>query len=355
MTVAAAQTSLTATRLDRVGAGCYRVVFGSRSWVVKIERSYRSSVATIMAVQLVTTIRVLRGRHGWRRDRRVPGLAMEPGSVRARSRAFMRLALVGLLRVCLAAVPEALWRATRAAREVRQAREFFDRRGPLLPRLEGSGLLIPHLQLPATRVRAFWGRRFTVTAAYRRVDPVLSVQLRKLARQGRHGDIDALLTRFLDYQVQLWRRGVFTWDIVPFVNYGLHDGKVVLLDDGSLTDDPLVIREALAAREAWLTDVEETLRALTSPEHAARFREGLGRLLTVSAVRRHWPTPQDPRWDDLEGGDLGPFSREKLMADDVIRGHGDGRPISRGARRSGREAVGYSQSRRRTRPPGRLR
>src|SRR5262245_49119418 len=85
--VAAARADLTATRLERVGAGCYRVAFGSRRWVVKLERSYRSSVATIMAVQLATAVHALR--EGRRRPgRRVPGLAVEPGSPRGRIRAL---------------------------------------------------------------------------------------------------------------------------------------------------------------------------------------------------------------------------------------------------------------------------
>jgi hypothetical protein len=81
---------------------------------------------------------------------------------------------------------------------------------------------------------------------------------------------------------------------VPFVNYGLLDGDIVVLDVGSLTDDPLLIRRALSASELTLDHIEETLKAVTSPEHAARFRNGLCRLLAVSSVRRHWPTSENP-------------------------------------------------------------
>ena len=301
--VAEARANLTATLLDHVGAGCYRVVFGSRSWVVKVERTFRSSVATIMAVQLATAVRAIGAGRKWRRRRRVPGFAMDPGSLRGRTRAFTRLALVALLRACLAVVPEALWKTTRAAREARKDRAGVARSVELMRRLEGSGLLIPRLRLPATRVRARWHRRFTVTAAFRRADPVLLVHLRGLARQERHAEINALLGRFLDYQVQLWRRGVFTLDVVPFVNYGLLDSEIVLLDEGSLTDDPLVIRGFLPVSEATLAHVEEILRVLTSQEHATRFREGLGRLLAISSVRHHWPTSEDRRWEI--GGDDG--------------------------------------------------
>ena len=306
--VAEARANLTATLLDHVGAGCYREVFGSRGWVVKVERTFRSSVATIMAVQLATAVRAIGAGREWRRGPRVPGFAIDPGSLRGRTRAFARLALVALLRACLAVAPEALWRNTRAAREARKDRGTLARSVELARRLEGSGLLIPRLQLPATRVRARWRRRFTVTTAFRRVDPVLLVHLRGLARQKRHAEINALLDRFLDYQAQLWRRGVFTLDVVPFVNYGLLDGEIVLLDEGSLTDDPLVIRGFLPVSEATLAHVEEVLRALTSQEHATRFREGLGRLFAVSSVRHHWPTSKDPRWGI--GGDDGASARE---------------------------------------------
>jgi hypothetical protein len=300
---------LTATPLERVDGGTYRVVFGSRGWVVKRSRSFRNSVAIAVAAHLAEKLRRVTDRRlralGWG----TPGLALDPMSREGRSRAMLRLAVVGIIRAGLTVVPAPLWKATPTAREVRDARLSSALSAELAARLDGTGLTPPRIDVQATRVRARGRRSFSVTTAFRRVNHTILADLRAHAKHRRDAEIDALLDGFLECQVELWRRGVFSMDILPFVNYGVLDGRVVLLDSGSLTDDPLTIRRFLAARGAKLAYTEAVLAVLLTPERARRFRERMAGLFTPIVVRRYGPVPEDPRWDvDLAGsgkpGDL---------------------------------------------------
>ena len=97
----------------------------------------------------------------------------------------------------------------------------------------------------------------------------------------------------------MWRRGVFFGASNPLENHGVLGDRVVLLDHSGLTEDPRAIRDALdTVRAQWL-DQTRGLYAAGRPAGAPdAFERRLAALMQPAAIRRYWPTPDDPRWDD---------------------------------------------------------
>lgn len=280
----AVRAELTRGRLERVGSGFEKIVFGSPNWVVKVPRDERGLAAALLATVVV-------------------GRALRPWRSSARPGATARLwqALQGALRAGLLLVPGRWLRGAGVERRVQWLRARAEECQRLALRCLDGTTLVPHrVELAPTVIRtARWGRRWTVTAAYQRVERTLWDEALRCRRLGRPRELEQCLDRLLLFQTELWRRGVFFGASNPLENHGVLGDRVVLLDHSGLTEDPRAIRDALdTVRAQWL-DQTRGLYAAGRPAGAPdAFERRLAALMQPAAIRRYWPTPDDPRWDD---------------------------------------------------------
>jgi hypothetical protein len=294
------RAELIRARLERVGSGFEKIVLGSPSWVVKIPRDERGLAAALLATVVVS--RAVRPLKAW-----MEGGSGKAGSQRLRAlstgaRAAQRLwrPLQKGFRAALVILPERWWRGSGVEHRVRWLRSHAEECQSLAQRrLEGTALVPRRVELPPTRIRTGrWGRRWTVTTAYQRVDRTLGDEAWRCLQLGRRQELDQWLDRFLVFQTELWRRGVFFGVSNPLENHGVLGDRLVLIDYSGLIEDPRAIRLTLdVVRAQWL----EQMRGLFATSRPATSRDGfeqrLTRLMQPSAVREYWPTPHDPRWD----------------------------------------------------------
>jgi glycosyltransferase involved in cell wall biosynthesis len=284
--VESVRDELTRAQLERVGSGFEKVVFGSRRWVVKIPRDERGLGAALLATVAVDRARRL--------------LARRHPAVRFRAGSRIWTVLREAFRVAIVMVPERWWRGSRVERRVRwlraraEACERLARR-----RLDGTALTPGRVEILPTRIRtARWGRRWTVTTAHQRVDRSLADEAWRCLRLGRFQNLEQWLDRFLAFQTELWRRGVFFGASNPLENHGVLGDRLVLLDESGLTDDPREIRLTLdSVRARWLDAMRDLDARRRRQPPRESFAQRLTRLMQPSVIREHWPTPDDPRWD----------------------------------------------------------
>ena len=294
------RAELTRGRLERVGSGFESIVYGSTCWVVKIPRDERGLAASLLATVVVG--RALRPLRAWAEGRRGTGTARGRRWWSAGIVAARRLwpVLQGGFRALLTMVPGRLWRGSGIERRARWLRARAEECQRLAVRcLDGTPLVPRRVELPPTGIRvARWGRRRTVTMAYQRVDRTLSDEVRRCRELGRFDALDQWLDRFLSFQIVLWQRGVFFAASNPYENHGVLGDRLVLLDYSGLIEDPQTIRLNLdTVRARWLEQTRDLYTTGRSTASREVFEQRLSELLQPSAVRTHWPTPDDPGWD----------------------------------------------------------
>src|SRR5579884_3839760 len=174
-----APEELTRQPLRRLGEGIGKVVYASDHWVVKRERSSREIIALILV---------------WKLLRRVAGKRLLQRPSR----------WIRLLRVCaqgvMLVVPRSLW-FTAHVFGMWKVYRSRDRRGARLAteHLEGTGLAPERITFPPARVAVGgWPGSLTVSEATERVEETLYSRIEKLAREGRFGDVELWLDRFLE-------------------------------------------------------------------------------------------------------------------------------------------------------------
>jgi glycosyltransferase involved in cell wall biosynthesis len=291
------QAELSRARLERVGSGFEKIVFGSTSWVVKIPRGERGLAASLLATAVVG--RTLRSLTAWTEGRQGTRLAL---GLRSRPGGARRLwnVLQGVFRAVLTMVPERWWRGSGVERRVRWLRARADECQRLaVRRLDGTPLVPQRVEFSPIQIRtARWGRRRTVTTAYQRVDRTLWEEACRCRRLGRFEEFDGWLDRFLSFQTELWRRGVFLGVSNPFENHGVLGDRLVLVDYSGLMEDPQAIRLTLdTVRARWLEEARGLSTMGRPGASREAFEQRLSGLMQSSAVRRYWPTPDDPRWN----------------------------------------------------------
>ena len=256
-----APEELTRGSLVRLGEGIGKVAYASEHWVVSRER-HPSEI-----IGLILTWKVLR-----KLDRLVPGemgrrMLAKPGR-RIRALGFIFRALV-------LAVPRGVW-FTRHARHMWRQYSWHEKRGRTLAdaHLAGTALVHERIEFPPTEVKVGrWPGWLMVSEATERAETTLQERINELARARRFDDIEVWLMHYLDLRRAAWQRGVFSLD--PHLkNFGVTQGRVVLLDAGGLTNVWPEIAENLR-RDDELTPphvrlgLEETLR--DRPDIADRF------------------------------------------------------------------------------------
>ena len=256
-----APEELTRGSLVRLGEGIGKVAYASEHWVVSRER-HPSEI-----IGLILTWKVLR-----KLDRLVPGemgrrMLAKPGR-RIRALGFIFRALV-------LAVPRGVW-FTRHARHMWRQYSWHEKRGRTLAdaHLAGTALVPERIEFPPTEVKVGrWPGWLMVSEATERAETTLQERINELARARRFDDIEVWLMHYLDLRRAAWQRGVFSLD--PHLkNFGVTQGRVVLLDAGGLTNVWPEIAENLR-RDDELTPphvrlgLEETLR--DRPDIADRF------------------------------------------------------------------------------------
>jgi hypothetical protein len=270
---------LTQARLRRLGEGIGKVVYASRHWVVKRERSTNEILALIVVWKFLRRFeKHLPG--GWgRRLREHPG-----GQLR-----LLRLAA----RAVVTVVPRGIWYSSHVG-EVWRVYAHRDWRGEHLAvkHLSGTTVVPDTITFPPTRLRVGgWPGWLTVSEATERVEGTLHAKLTGLARAGQYGEVETWLERLLELRRKGWQRGVYSVD-AHLKNFGVIGERVVLLDAGGLTDHweevekhlELVDRAAEPHAELGLGEV---LRG--APEVAARFNARWKEAVNAEAVREHWP------------------------------------------------------------------
>lgn len=275
-----APDELTRTRLQRLGEGVGKVVYASRHWVVKRERSNNEVIALILVWKMMRRMeRMLPGRLG--RDL----LAHPSHQLR-----FLRVAFQSLVSI----VPRGLWFGTHIG-EMWRLYRHRDRRGEILAvkHLSGTSVMPEVISFPPARVRiGGWRGWLTVSEATERVEANLMERLETLARDGRHDEMRMWLQKFVELRRSGWSRGVYSVD-AHLKNFGVTEDRVVLLDAGGLTDHIEEVAAHLEKVDRFGRPHEElglgpVLAGL--PEIAGWFDALWRSSVNIAAVRQVWPT-----------------------------------------------------------------
>lgn len=277
--LAHAPAELTEGRLRRLGEGIGKVVYASRHWVVKRERSQSEIMALIVIWKLVRRLeRILPGDFGKR-------LLQHP----SRQIRLLRM----MLHPIVLAIPKSFWYATHAG-EVLRVYAHRDERGEGLAEahLAGTSLVPERVEFPPVRLRVGgWPGWLTVSEATERVEDTLYHRLAALAGAGQFDEMELWLNRFLDLRQAGWQCGVFSVD-AHLKNFGVSEDRVVLLDAGGLTNHWADIEGRLAREDrVEQPHVELGLGAMLAarPDVAERFNARWKATVNVEEVRRHWP------------------------------------------------------------------
>ena len=284
--LAHAPDELTRGRLRRLGEGVGKVVYASRHWVVKRERSPSEILALIVIWKMVRRLeRILPGAFGKR-------LLQHP----SKQIRLLRVLLQPIVRV----IPRSVWFTTHAG-EVWRVYRYRDERGEGLAEAHLAGtLLVPErVEFPPTEVRVGgWPGWLTVSEATERVEDTLYSRLAALSGEGRFEEMEVWLNRFLDLRQAGWQCGVFSVD-AHLKNFGVSEDRVVLLDAGGLTNHWEEIEGRLAREDrVEQPHLELGLGPLLTarPDVAERFNARWKATVNLEEVQRLWPVrPPDPQ------------------------------------------------------------
>ncbi len=269
-------------RLSRVGEGIGKVVYASKHWVVKRERSPGEVVALIVVWKILR-----RWAHmlpfGWG-----DLLLSRP------SRALRLLRVI--TEFAIGVIPKSVWYTTHVA-EVFRTYKSRDIRGERLARIHLTDTeLLPHVVTfpPATVLVRGWPGWLNIREATERVEDTLDRRIADLAEAGDFDGVEIWLNRFLDTRQTGWQLGLFSVD-AHLKNFGVIGERIVLIDTGGLTNRWSDISARLSKEEAVeAPHVQLGLgRVLAArPDVAARFDELWKSLVNRESVIRHWP--EDP-------------------------------------------------------------
>jgi hypothetical protein len=266
-------------RLRRVGEGIGKVVYASRHWVVKRERSPLETAALILIYRLVRKAEPYLPA-SW------SSRLLEKPSRRVR---LMRVMMQGAMLVA----PKSIW-WTGEVRDVWRQYQKRNVRGERLveEHLEGTGLVPERITFPPVKVRVKgWPGWLTVSEATERVEATLFHRLAELAAAENWNEVDLWLERFLQLRQRGWSMGLFSVD--PHLkNFGVTGERIVLLDAGGVTDRWADIEQRL--------DFEDVVRQPhiqlglgpilgANPELAARFDRRWKSVVNRAVIRSHWP------------------------------------------------------------------
>ncbi len=286
-----APAELTHGRLKRLGEGIGKVVYASEHWVVKRERTPSEVVALIGIWRLLRFL-----------ERILPfGLGRELLEKPSRQLRFLRL----MAQASMTLLPRAVWFTTHI-RQVWRQYHFQSARGERLARehLHGTSLVPEEVTFPSIRVEVGgWPGFLTVSKATERVEAILYDRLTTLATADRFDEFEHWLEQLLQTRQSGWRLGLFSLD-AHLKNYGIVQGRVVLIDPGGLTNQLADIEEKLA-RELNGADphIRLGLEPLLAdhPEIAARFNARWREAVNPEVLRELWatdrpdsPTPESP-------------------------------------------------------------
>jgi hypothetical protein len=274
-----APAELTSGRLKRLGEGIGKVVYASDHWVVKRQRSPSEVVALIVIWKFFRSLaHHLPGRFGHR--------LLERPSKRLR---LLRLATQAVVLI----LPRSTWLTTHIGEILLQYRSR-DRRGERLAKtyLTGSPVVPERITFPPTRVKVGgWPGWLTVSEACERVEATLHQRLVDLARQGRYGEVELWLGRFLEARQRGWQHGVFSVD-AHLKNFGVIGDRIVLLDPGGLTDSWAEIESRLTFEEVVAEPhIQLGLGSVLGacPDVAERFNAQWKAVVNAETVLHHWP------------------------------------------------------------------
>jgi len=274
-----APEELTSERLTRLGEGIGKVVYASKHWVVKRERTPSEVVALILIWKILC-----RWAHwlpfGWG-DR----LLNKPSKVIR----FLRV----VAETAMGVIPKSLWYTTHVA-EVFRVYRARDRRGEKLARkhLLDTELLPEVITFPPETVLVGgWPGWLHVREATERVEATLDRRISDLAKARDYEGVERWLNRFLDTRQTGWQLGLFSID-AHLKNFGVIGDRVVLLDTGGLTDRWTDISSRLSKDEqVEAPHVQLGLGPVLAgcPDVAQRFDERWKSLVNRESVIQHWP------------------------------------------------------------------
>jgi len=270
---------LTRGTLLRLGEGIGKVVYASENWVVSRERSPLEMVALILLWKALRQLeRLLPGAWG-RRLRNRP----------SRQIRFLRVLVQGVMIL----FPRALWYST----HIRFVLRLYHRRSVRGERLAqvhltGSNLVPGKISFPPARVRVGgWPGWLVVSEAAERAGVTLYEKMAHLARESRFIEFEEWLDRLLEARQDGWRHGMFSLD-AHLKNYGAIGERIVLLDNGGLTNRWAEVEKLLESAESVTQPhVQLGFGALLAdhPEIGERFDQRWKSTVNREVVRSLWP------------------------------------------------------------------
>lgn len=273
-----APAELTRGRLRRLGEGIGKVVYASEHWVVKRERTPSEVVALIGIWRLVRFL-----------ERILPfGLGRDLLERPSRQLRLLRVAA----QASMAVLPRTVWFSTHI-RQVWRQYHFQSARGERLARehLQGTSLVPEEVAFPSVRVSVGgWPGFLTVSKATERVEAILYARLTALAAADGFAEFEHWLEQLLLTRQSGWRLGLFSLD-AHLRNYGIVQGRVVLIDPGGLTNQLADIEEKLARELGGAAPhVRLGLESLLAdhPEIAARFDARWRDAVNPAVLRELW-------------------------------------------------------------------
>ncbi len=276
-----APEELTNDRLKRVGEGIGKVVYASKHWVVKRERTPGEVVALIIIWKVLRRwAHMLPFRWG---DR----LLTRPSRVIR----FLRV----VTEAAIAVIPKNVWYTTHVAEVLRKYRSRDIRGEKLAQRHLLDTDLLPEVITfpPATVLVGGWPGWLNIREATERVEATLDRHIEDFAQAGDFEAVERWLMRFLETRQNGWQKGLFSVD-AHLKNFGVIGERIVLLDTGGLTNRWSDITARLTRDEsAEAPHIFLGLgRALASrPDVAQRFDEQWKTLVNRESVIRHFPAP----------------------------------------------------------------
>jgi hypothetical protein len=273
-----APEELTQGKLVRLGEGIGKVVYGSRHWVIKRERTPSEIIALIIVWKILKALSHI-----------IPGHAID--RLLEKPSNEVRVLRV-MIQTLTAIVPKSLWFMTDIG-EVWRVYHWRNVRGESLAQahLTGTELVPERVMFPPTRVKIEgWPGWLMVHEATERVDSTLDQRLRDLAGEGRYEEVEKWLTRLLNLRENGWRRGLFSVD-AHLKNFGVCGQNLVLLDSGGLTNawadiqDRLEFEESVECPHEQL-GLEPILKS--RPDVAKRFNMRWKEIVNREYVQLQW-------------------------------------------------------------------
>ena len=170
---------------------------------------------------------------------------------------------------------------------------FFSTPGSLLA-TERLGALAPPMKRFSFKkgIRVSGFKKFKTFIVQKRMKYTLIDLIEQYAKEGNISQINRILDKYFDVQVNMWRRGVYDVDPLFWKNYGVDDPvelTIKTLDIGGLTDNRLLASYLINSRSNYRF-LFDTLKEILPPESMGYFTQRYHEVFNIATLNSVWNT-----------------------------------------------------------------